>query len=568
MKKVSRFLILAFVLIFAVVGCIPATAGNATSKTIIENVIDFNLKVSGSINVQNWIDGYLSENASAGTEWYIIALSKYGKYDFTSYKKALNEYLSENEIGSASSRLKFALALVATGEKNSEFITDFLENSVGEQGIMSLIFGLHILNNNYSCKKYSLKSLTDELISLQSADGGWSLTGTNSDVDITAMTVQALAPQYNTNSAVRKTIDEAVVFLSLRQNENGTYSSYGVSNPESISQVIIALSALGIDSEKDERFIKNSKNLFDALESFRSADGGYFHQYGKGTDPTATVQVFCAAVAYKNMKDGESPFYIFGQKENATSSGQKEEAVTTTTAKKTENIEKIVTQETEQTSSLTEKEEIISVSTQTVTSFEENEDNNKSYTSYKIWIISATILFTVCLCAVLLMTKRINRRSFVVIMLAAICAILVVIFSNIKSDKNKDLSADGNSAMGTVTISIRCDTIKDAKNDLIPENGVILGETEIQIDADDTVYDVLLKACKENGIHFETTGVTETLYIEGIGNIYEKDYGDLSGWMYFVNGKSPSVGCGKYKLSDKDEIVWCYTCEMGADLNY
>jgi len=56
------------------------------------------------------------------------------------------------------------------------------------------------------------------------------------------------------------------------------------------------------------------------------------------------------------------------------------------------------------------------------------------------------------------------------------------------------------------------------------------------------------------------------VYISGINHIYEFDYGELSGWMYRVNGGTPSVGCGSYILSDGDKIEWLYTCELGEDL--
>ncbi len=564
MKKFFRFLVFAFALILAVAGCIPAAASGTKAESCIERIVDYNLKKTSSASVQDWIDGYLTENIDSGTEWYIIALSNYSKYDFTSYKKALVGYLSENEIGSASSRLKFALALIAAGERNSPFITDFLENSAGEQGIMSYIFALHILNNGYSCEKYSKKDLTDELLSLQSADGGWSLTGRNGDVDVTAMTVQALASQYSSNTSVRNATDKALTFLSSRQNADGTYSSYGISNPESVSQVIIALSALGIDAEKDTRFIKNSKTLFDALEVFNSADGSYSHQLGKESDETATVQVFCAATAYEKMKKVKSPFYIFAQQNSVTAEKPKEEKSEPGTTQKTDVADTTSAHEDEQVSLTTQTTSSAVVSTQPTQAAAEKQKKNNADNSYKIWIIVAIIVVAVSLCAGLILTKRIKLKGCIIVIAVAVCAILIVVFTNIKP-ADDELSEGKEDTTSTVTISIRCDTVKG--NSSLPENGVILEETKIQMDGDDTVYDVLSRACKENDIHLEITGAKETLYVEGICNLYEKDYGELSGWVYFVNGESPSVGCAKYNLSDEDEIVWCYTCDLGEDID-
>ena len=57
------------------------------------------------------------------------------------------------------------------------------------------------------------------------------------------------------------------------------------------------------------------------------------------------------------------------------------------------------------------------------------------------------------------------------------------------------------------------------------------------------------------------------VYIAGINYIYEFDFGDLSGWVYHVNGITPSRNCGEYVLSDGDRIEWLYTCEIGHDLD-
>ncbi len=49
--------------------------------------------------------------------------------------------------------------------------------------------------------------------------------------------------------------------------------------------------------------------------------------------------------------------------------------------------------------------------------------------------------------------------------------------------------------------------------------------------------------------------------------IYELEFGELSGWMYFVDGEAPNVGCAEYKLTGDEAIEWLYTCELGNDLN-
>ena len=125
------------------------------------------------------------------------------------------------------------------------------------------------------------------------------------------------------------------------------------------------------------------------------------------------------------------------------------------------------------------------------------------------------------------------------------------------------------------SISISCASVLDhmdwlepAKTALIPENGWVLGSTDMVFTEGESVFDVLLRVCTEKKIHmeFEETPMYQSAYIEGIYNLYEFDCGELSGWMYSVNGWFPNYGCSRYALSDGDVIRWVYTCELGDDV--
>lgn len=127
----------------------------------------------------------------------------------------------------------------------------------------------------------------------------------------------------------------------------------------------------------------------------------------------------------------------------------------------------------------------------------------------------------------------------------------------------------------TCTLSITCDTIlknidkfNTDKLDILPEDGVIYAEKEVVFYEGESVFNVLKRETKQNRIHFEFTNtpIYETAYVEGIANIYEFDCGELSGWMYKVNGVYPGYGCSRYKLSNKDKIEVVYTCDLGNDV--
>ncbi len=125
------------------------------------------------------------------------------------------------------------------------------------------------------------------------------------------------------------------------------------------------------------------------------------------------------------------------------------------------------------------------------------------------------------------------------------------------------------------TFSISCATILDNmdlcepnKRELVPEDGWILEPTEVVFYDGESVFQVLKRVCKQNGIHmeFENTPIYNSAYIEGINNLYEFDVGNLSGWMYSVNGWYPNYGCSRYALKDGDVVEWRYTCDLGFDV--
>ena len=127
----------------------------------------------------------------------------------------------------------------------------------------------------------------------------------------------------------------------------------------------------------------------------------------------------------------------------------------------------------------------------------------------------------------------------------------------------------------TCTFSIECSTIlnnlsmlEPDKLEMVPSGGVILKKTTVTFYEGESVFDVLQRVCKEKGIHMESswTPIYNSAYIEGIHNLYEFDCGELSGWMYRVNGWYPNYGCSRYQLKDGDVVEWRYTCDLGNDV--
>ena len=166
------------------------------------------------------------------------------------------------------------------------------------------------------------------------------------------------------------------------------------------------------------------------------------------------------------------------------------------------------------------------------------------------------------------------KKKSILLAVFAILIIAVFLISNIQSTKNyeKNISENGDF---TVTISIDCKTILNEYEKLdnslkntqyVPKNGIILNKTTVWANKGDTVLDILKKATKENNIQLEYSQSPNDSYVEGINHIYEFSCGELSGWMYKVNGNFANTGCNSYFVSENDHIQWIYTCNLGEDI--
>lgn len=149
--------------------------------------------------------------------------------------------------------------------------------------------------------------------------------------------------------------------------------------------------------------------------------------------------------------------------------------------------------------------------------------------------------------------------------------------SNQGGSTSKDNPTDKPEAKNiTVSIEIRCDTLAQDLSKLenpaleayVPSDGTILPTTKVTVKEGSTVFDVLNKVCRDKNIQVESsyTPAYGAYYVEGINYLYEFDGGNLSGWMYKVNGWFPNYGCSAYTLKDGDAIVWAYTCDLGEDV--
>ena len=129
-------------------------------------------------------------------------------------------------------------------------------------------------------------------------------------------------------------------------------------------------------------------------------------------------------------------------------------------------------------------------------------------------------------------------------------------------------------AAHTCSLTVSCavllekgDLLDEAKTELVPADGILLKIENAAFEEGESVMDVLRREARNAKLHLETSDTPGMgSYVEGVGNLYEFDAGELSGWLYRVNGEFQSMASSEYKLSDGDVVEYLYTCDMGADV--
>lgn len=464
-------------------------------------------------DLQQWVDETVSGAAGSTMDDYVILLNRFGvKADFSAYVRAAAEKLQSGEISNPVSRQKCALSLLSCGASDA-VPAPLADETIGKLGVMSYIYGLHLLNNGLSSDLWTVEAVLDKLLELQKEDGGWAVMGQHGDTDVTAMCIQALACNSGNNARIMNAISRGLEMLSDRQLENGGFTGSGRENAETSAQVVMALSSLGMDACNDERFIKSGISVMDALMEYHLSDGSFSHLPGDDTrNETATMQALQALYAYLNRGERLFDLSSIGNREYET----------------------------------------------------------KAARSWKSWAL--VVIGVLSMAGVIFaLTRRHGRvkQLVFVLLIAAVAAVAVCMIEIESAGDYYNVSLPrGDEIAGQAYISIRCDAVAEQITDgSVPEDGVILDRTAIPFREGDSVFNVLTSAARLFKIHMEHEGGENGMaYVSGISYLYEYVYGDLSGWMYSVNGETPSIGCGSYLVGDGDEILWQYSTSLGEDL--
>ena len=266
---------------------------------------------------------------SIGGEWLTIGLARSGRtvpegyYDnAVAYVKAeINTTTNRLDRNKSTDNARLILALTAIGKDVTDVggfdLLAGLDDMkyVKRQGTNGPVWTLIALDSHGYTPAGSVTrdALVETILSLQKDSGAWYInsTSTTDDVDMTAMAIQALAPYYKTNEAVKAAVDKALTWLSTMQKSDGSFAEMAgaASSSESTAQVLVALCALGIDPTADARFAKNSFHVVDGLLTFYTGEA-FKHQLADTTvDQMGTEQSYYALAAYMRLTGGRSFLY-------------------------------------------------------------------------------------------------------------------------------------------------------------------------------------------------------------------------------------------------------------------
>lgn len=267
--------------------------------------------------------------AAVGGDWLVFGLARSGlkapqKYFDTYYKNVEDYIVSVDGVLSRKKNTEYSrviLALTAIGKNPADAAGFNLLLPLGDfdetvrQGVNGVIFALLALDSGGyeipeapEAETQATRELyVGELLRREIPDGGWALTGGTPDADVTAMALQALA-KYRDRQDVEDAVQRGLAALSALQEPNGAYLSWDEENSESVCQVIVALTELGISLD-NERFVKNGQTLPQVLERFACEDGSYRHSLNGNSDEMATEQAFYALAAIHRAETGKTTLY-------------------------------------------------------------------------------------------------------------------------------------------------------------------------------------------------------------------------------------------------------------------
>lgn len=411
----------------------------------------------------------------------------------------------------------------------------FLNDQLDKQGFNAYIWALIALNfTGIEPPENSLNTadtLTQHLISCQHEDGSFSLFGDGGDVDITAAAVYALSG--TDAEGAWESAQRGADWLCAHE----TFSTMGVRNCESTAQAVIALTAAG----RDEDALRAASQL----EEYRR-EGGYAHLPEGDVNQTATTQAMEAFTALALSEQGRSLFSIRTEE----------------TSVQPESSEKVPATETTEVPNDVPGAETINQSVSEISMPEPAGVLSGTHIQLVCSIVSGAGVVA-CLVGFFARKKRVLLPAAV--LLAALSGGVWLL--DIRTPEEYYAQSGGGPLH--VTFSADCSAALPYLEDStvsVPEDGVVISRCELSLPEGASAFDALTAAARFRRVRVDYTGSVYGTYVRSIGYISEFDFGELSGWMYRVNGEFPQMSVSDYILSEGDVVEFVYTCDLGRDV--
>lgn len=522
-------------------------------------------------------------NASVGStygEWLILALARGGIISGTDTSGAAVTYLEnaysvlrdmrDTKMSQPTDYARVTLAMSALGVEAPQSVLDVVRDydRVAAQGINAVTYALLALDSK-PYKDAGDDALRDKYVALlldnACESGGWVYGGdktSTADVDMTAMVLQALAPYYlNGDANVKTAVDKGLSALKTMQQSTGGFASYGTYNAESTAQVIVALTALGIDPTSAEW--KKTGDPVDALLHFYDASASMFRHTTNGkADQMATEQSAYALVAYKRFVSKQNRLYDMS--DAFSESGEVKDPKQTVASAKLE---------------------IGAMGRQTVSMAVANtEDEVKSYIATRLKLLTTkgptyevSVQKLVPAVAGTETDPNGTGGSFIATVTITMDSAKETadIYGTITATKYEAPKEDI-----TVTFQLLGDEHHTIKTDAdvhtyrfnADEMPVWIDTVTVTVPGGSTVGDVFKKVMDEKGytyVGLEGGYISSITTPDKVELTHKDDGRGNSGWMYLVNGKHANVGLNSYTLSGGEVITWhwCddYTIEEGSE---
>ena len=491
---------------------------NATQAQVDEARTNLNNAIKELVSAQP-IDGYAAAlnaalnylkttvNApnfgSIGGEWAVIALARGGYANTAYYDGYYGRILTETankpeklDQTKSTENARLALALTAIGVDASRLTAPYEGDMawITAQGINGPIFALIALDSKpYQASEALKQDLIKYILDREISGGGWSLDN-SANVDITAMAIQALAP-YMSKSNVNAAVNRALAWLYAQK----------VADAEGNAQIIVALSALGIDAAA----------YVDALLTYYDYDlaNGSFMRDGRN-NLMATEQAAYALVAYDRYKTNKNSLYDMGDAAKLI----------------TDNVAPALADKTALNAEIARAE-----------AFSEG-----GYTAAS-WSVLTTALNTA-------KAARDNANATQ----SQVDAAKNNLTTAISSLTLRPTPTDPTTQTKHVWISV---TDPGATGS---QTKTYYPLTQLEMNNNETAYSLLQRTGLD--IAIATYSQYAGVYVSAINGFGEFSDGPNSGWMYKVNGAFPDYSSSLYTLKDGDKVEWVYTRNLGSDV--